>query len=436
MEDTRSMRMMEDIESVYEDYYEGDEGEPIIMEECPSAENDSMEVLEDEFSIELGLGYPDKPEKFLESASSGAVAKCSYVARYHINRGQGAMKYQPVSCSRILNRKACEELRLRRGTPRLKFCFDMLLEPRCKAVNRKVMTVPSIGCPKLLSDVEFCKELLWAAHAEERPTFLVVHESEAKSYVKYLGEAMAQLGVGIVAWRSDQAIAGFGISRLAAQQAGLYYGERGMVVMSDVNVVNKGNLQNGYETDREKNYPFQSTFRYASMGSGAGTPSHQWNMQSASDGSGKQVGKMDVVKTEGGAKRPLEQVIIIGDELMYDPCFITSSEDSDVTDTFVAEENLSRRRGNVTHKTFRVKQKTIEKVSLGTEYWSNAYEKMRDEYLSTLTWEDEVKIEYQGEVVSVGKLSKEFEEEYGVPAVRIRSLMIEKILLKYKERAI
>ncbi|WP_085611926.1 MULTISPECIES: hypothetical protein [unclassified Pseudomonas] len=439
MEMDQSSMMEEDIQAASGIYDEDDEhfAEHMIMQECP------IEIFDHTFSVALGLGYPQLPAKLSDFKKGDAVAYCSFVYRYHDNGGKGAMKYQPVGCSNIYLPAQCEELRQRRGRAKVKFKFEMLLKPGCNDVHRKVMAVPTIGCPALLKDINFCRALLWAAHAEERPTFLVVHGAEAKCYMDNVGDVMEKLNVGIVSWTCDQPIAGFGVSRLAAQQAGLHYSHRGIVVMSDVNVVNTGNLQSGYETDREDKLPFKSTYRYSSMGSGSGVPVYKWRDPVVADEveDGAQVGMMvEAKKSEGGGGRPLEQVIMISDELMYDPCFITSSEDSDVTATFVAEERSWRSRGRIDHKTFRVKSRTIEKVDMGNVFLTQAYGKLRDDYLATLTWEDDVKIEYYEDekirTTTVGTLAKEFADKHKISALHIRSLIIEKILLKYKEQAL
>jgi hypothetical protein len=405
--DTSANVVQRDGEAVADDYGEDmQEDDPSLVKQC-----------------HIGLDYP---QPSLGLSWNKPVAVCSYVFRYHDNDGKGAMKYQPVSCSKILLPDHCDELRRRRGHGAIQFHFEMKLEPGCKNHERKVMTVPTIGCPGMLTQLDFCKSLLWAAHASERPTVLVVHADEADVYMQLVRDKMEACGVGIVAWRSTPAVYGFGVSRLAAQQLGQYWGERSEVVMCDVNVANLNKLESGYESDREDKVrkAVRSTTLYMSAGQGAGTPSRAW-----------EEGGLKKRRAEGGKGRPLEQVVTVGDELLYDPCFITSSEDGDMTAGFLDEENRMRQKGAVSSSSFRGTPK-IEKVELGPVYLADAYGKARDAYLKSLDWEDRVLIVYREDkkerTVTVGALAAEFAETHGLNADHIRSLIIEKILLQHK----
>jgi hypothetical protein len=388
------------------------------------------DMQEDEVSTvrrcRIGLDYP---QPALTLSWNEPVAVCSFVYRYHDNGGKGALKYQPVTCSKILLPAHCDELRRRRGHGAVKFHFDMRLAPGCTDFQRKVMTVPSIGCPKLLTDIKFCKKLLWAAHAQGRPTLLVVHESEVDFYMTHVKETMGLCGVGIVAWRSNPGVLGFGVSRLAAQQLGQCWGNRGEVVMSDVNVVDARTLESGYDSDKEEKArkSVRSTTLYLAAGQGAGTPRKTWDD-----------GVMSSRKAEGGAGRPLEQVVTVGDELLYDPCFITSSEDADMTAAFLDEENRMRTRGSVSTKTFRGTPE-IEKVDIGSnpdDFLTDAYAKARDDYVKKLDWENAVLVRYRQDdaehTVTIGDLAESFAKAHGLNAEQIRSLIVEKVLLKRK----
>lgn len=121
-------------------------------------DDQSVEIMAvQECSLRLGFDYPAESNP----SGEGPVAVCSFVHRFHDNSGRGAMKYQPVDCSEILESARCNELRRRRGIGTINFGFETKLAPLCQDYNRKVMTVPSIGCPKLLGDINFCERLLW-----------------------------------------------------------------------------------------------------------------------------------------------------------------------------------------------------------------------------------------------------------------------------------
>lgn len=304
---------------------------------------------------EVDLAYPrHEPGQ----ASALPVATCSYHYRYANTAGAGGLKYQPVKCSAIHQADRCQVLRQQRGGGgRLQLRFDLVLPPGCRDFRHKVMVVPTIGCPERLAKVDFCRKLLWAARAAGRPTFLSVHLSEAAHYLETVGDTMRALGVGIVAWECDQGVLGFGASRLAAQQFGrLCGGRRTEVVMCDVNVVepNRRSTRSGYGTDDEDGtYQSKRTgvLFYAS-GSGTGVPRYGWNGTQLTEQPGE----------KGGSGRPLEQLVVVDSGTCYDPCFVMSSEDANLTDAFLSREQQLRPRASV--KTFRAGL-DIRKVEMG-----------------------------------------------------------------------
>jgi hypothetical protein len=433
--------------------------------------------------IMVSLGYSalgPAPKKFL----AAPVADCSYVLYFNKYKGRGAMKYSPVDCNRVLDLASCEYLRALRGYGKIQFNFEMILSSGCTAFDRKILTVPSIGCPKLLANKKFCEQLLWAANARERPTYLVVHAMEAEVYLYRLGGLLAELGVGIITWSCEQPVLGFGVSRLAAQEIGLSYGRRrSKMVMSDVNVTAMNNLKDGYASDKEgtvtKDVKSQSL--YLAAGLGSGVPLVAWTGEALKKNSNKQ----------GEDGRPLEQVVTVGDWLQYDPCFIASSEDADMTQAFLHQENVLRSR-DIGKNAFR-RTRYIVKVDLATGLpektigpvldqlerellahhasasqgdgggdkalaeddveadsvddidpasaeeatedpdHTNAYRLARDQYLRSLSWEDGVPIYYMGSATTAGELAKSLADQHGLNPLVIRSCIIEKILLSYKD---
>lgn len=242
------------------------------------------------------VGYdPSLKEKSDLPIDEIFIATCSFNTRFDMFKGGGALKYDPITVGLVKNKEyfqkaynVIQEIRLRRCPKYVKFEFSVELKPNPNesALNRKIMVVPSVGCPKSLTNSVFVGNLLWAAQAKERPTILVVHASEAETYRKYLEKILTEYGVGLVSWKCDSKVKGFGISRLAAQQIAYKYSELGAAVLCDVNVVNSKDVAKGYESEEEedkqtgkiirnvypKAYPIRGTGFYAGSGFGNGIP--------------------------------------------------------------------------------------------------------------------------------------------------------------------
>lgn len=410
-------------------------------------------------SLTIGLGYPPINKSLLAPpiqyptfpfliSRDNPIAKCSFQVRYHKNKGQGALKYDPVICSRIHDEASCMRLRELRGWGQLSFHFCLALSPKCPDFNRKIMVVPSVGCPNVLSKNSFVKRFLWATEAKTRPVVLLVHESEVGVYVKNVSGVLAEFGVGIVVWRCTSPVLGFGISRLAAQQCRcLFSDSRFDVILCDVNVAASSEIPKpkkklslipsktvdmGYTSDDEDftGWKNSTTFVYMSSGFGTGIPTLEFEGET-----------MPLKKTKaakGGEGRPVEQVVVVGDdELLYDPCFITSSEDADMTAG--VEYELSFIPSKVSERLTLKSDSRIDKVDIAPYgNYTNAYMELRNLYLQSLRHEDATVIEYYEKEktcnVTVGELAGKIAKAYGLDRVVIRSLIIEKILLEYKVR--
>lgn len=407
-------------------------------------------------SLKIGMGYPPILKSlsgppiqystfpFMVSRET-PIAKCSFHFRYHDNRGQGALKYDPVMCSRIYDENSCMRLRELRGWGNLSFQFHLAIAPGCSKFERKIMVVPSIGCPKALGDESVAKLFLWAKEAKKRPVVLLVHESEVEDYVNIVGKVLAELDVGIVAWRCDSPVVGFGISRLAAQQCRCLFPGSGFdVILCDVNVVASSEIpkpkrkpkeislktvETGYASDDEDYVGWKrcTTLVYMSSGKGTGVPTLERDSET---------GTLQKNYKKGGDGRPIEQVVVVGDdELLYDPCFITSSEDADMTAgvEYALSFMPSKDSKNLTRKSdARIDKMDISKFG----NHSKAYIELRNIYLKSLRHEDAIVVEYYKDEtttnVTVGDLARSFAELHKLDPLVIRSLIIEKILLEYK----
>ncbi|AGC44916.1 hypothetical protein MYSTI_03610 [Myxococcus stipitatus DSM 14675] len=384
----------------------------------------------------------DYPLGGIQPLSDSPIATCSFHYRYHDNEGRGALKYDPVGCSETLNAETCEELRRRRGGGSVSFTFLPLLLPIDRSLeqdprlDRKVLTIPSVGCPRMLTDRDFVGKLVWAARAATRPTMLVVHASEAATYMKHLADILEEFQVGLVAWRCLEPVVGFGMSRLAAQTYGQLLGNRTDVVLCDVNVLDSDALPDGYDSDNEESFGVKSQQRYTGAGLGSGIARFDY----------LPTGQLKKTKAQpGGATRPIEQVVTVSHGMLYDPCFITSSEDADLTQRFLDKEVRAGAKASVTSVSYKWGKNRIEKVAIEARgFLCTQYMKLRDSYLRTLVHEDAILITYRKSIVvrrkkqmvnrrvTVGELATEFARELRLEQPVIRSLIIEKILLRYK----
>jgi hypothetical protein len=138
----------------------------------------------------------------------------------------------------------------------------------------------------------------------------------------------------------------------------------------------------------------------------------------------------------GGEGRPIEQVVVVGnDELLYDPCFIASSEDADMTAGVNYEISLGWSEDP--DKLVRKSDAPIDKVEFAADgNFTTAYMDLRTRYLKSLAHEDAIVVEYnkdkETKLVTVGALAREIADLHHLDQLLIRSLIIEKILLAYK----
>lgn len=357
--------------------------------------------------VDLGLGYVDVDDA--PDDEKTPIARIYISGRYIEFLGVGGLKYGAVDCSEIYKQDACEFIRKQRGHGNIKFAFEMCLERHLpeQVEEQKVMVVPTVGCPKALNTVERCRTLLWGANGRARPTFLIVHHLEAKVYLRELERILQELGVGIISWTTERPIYGFGVSRLAAHAAGECFGNSGTVIMCDVNVLNSTDLDKGYATEPDDILPENSKFKlvqssamYVSVGRGSGIPLKQFD--------GDSLVKIPRAKA-GSDARPIEQVVIVGDELRFDPCFIMSSEDFDLSEAFLedqrsfpAADGSARNLGFPSYK-FEFK---IEKVAIGGGGHTNDYFIERSNYLIGLSEEDDYLVRIPKEVEEGKKKSK------------------------------
>lgn len=380
------------------------------------------------------------------------IATLSFNYRYHDNAGKGALKYDPVSgpTSASMDLGAVDHLRTARGSfAEPKFNFVTAIPSGCANIGRKIIVVPSVGCPEFLTNIQAVMHLQWAANAHDRPTFLFVPLSELETYHTKLGDILKQIGVGLVGWSSAAGLLGFGASRLAAQHFAFSIdGSRREAVMCDVNAVASKEVAEGYDTGEEEDGVDRSIKavkgkgKYSAAGFGTGVP---WYDYDAEEDELTRTGA-----SRGGDTRPVEQVVIVGHELLYDPSFITSSEDADLTNALLTQE-APLHEESIDSSTFKYRRGKsgvhIEKVAMDSKSLSGAaYMRQRAELLEKLADENHILIRYRKSegpkgrkkmverVLPIGELAQQIADEHSLNQGEIRSLIIEKIILEGKQR--
>ncbi|MEL6538707.1 MAG: hypothetical protein AAFQ98_25030 [Bacteroidota bacterium] len=303
------------------------------------------------------------------------------------------------------------------------------------------MMVPSVGCPEFLTNRAAVGHLQWAVHAQERPTILLVPASELQTYIDQAGRVLQYYGVGLASWESNTGLLGFGASRRAAQAyAESLNGKREEVVLCDVNAVESQDVADGYDTGDEKDgdhslRAVRGPLKYSAAGMATGIPWYDYEEEK------------DKLKSrgasKGGATRPIEQVVIVGFRMPYDPSFITSSEDADLTQTLLSQETALHQEA-ITAATFKHKAR-IRKVHLGSSYLAgNRYMDQRAQLLQQLDYEDNIQVIYRkkwgndekvtGRQMSLRDLARRIARSVNQDYRVIRSLILEKIILEAKRR--
>lgn len=445
---------------------------------------------------------PKKDHPIPPGLSSTAIGSCSINYRYVENNGWlGALKYDPVSDAKAFKGPAAgvlQHIRDKRCGRYVRLKFKIVIHPGCTDFKHKIMAVPSVDCPSLLTNENFLRNLLWVAKASERPTFLVVHTSEVKCYQDNIGKILERLKVGLVSWECKEPVLGFGVSRLAAQQFAYILGENPKVILCDVGVIDRAKTLEmnrkidekkvlyGYSTDEEnkRKYAekFKSPYYYMGIGPGKGNPAYLYTTSTTKNAADKN-GLKKLNKPDAGPGRPIEQLVIVNNKTLYDPCFITSSEDMDLSQQIVYLENYMRGKDQLHYKSFKGgfnidkmetgKFEKDKKEMPGQSLSMSAYRTERNKYLKTLVHENDLTIHlrYSSESkeedyvrnlekhlakegltradnvnapddkmieipITVGKLAKIIKNmirsESEDKEVEIRSLIIEKVLLSFK----
>ncbi|YCO04752.1 hypothetical protein ACB087_14685 [Vibrio sp. VNB-15] len=389
--------------------------------------------------------------KNLTSPDEPAEALIRFNYRYVVNDNTGALKYEPISVDQILNNyDELERVYYRRqihdprpiqtrqqshqSTLPSASHFEVKMEPQ--STTGTVLVVPSVGMPKEFKIKEKLEELYWFKEGNDRPVYLFVHQSELNLYHEQMGTQLQAAGVGLVGWAFESGTVGFGATRKAVVDF-CKLNQLKKVTMMDCNVLmSEMDLISAAEeaTSEVKD----DTTLYISLGVTSGDTYEK--------GSKAPKGLLN----EGAVKgRPIEQFTMLNRNVLFDPAFISSSEDIDVSNDMKFFNSINQQK-SIALKDLKLHQKL--KAELASQYprinklrlspTSQVYNDQFKAHLTQISEKEqdmviEVKTGTESNVqkhkVTVKALSDFLAEKLGKDALRIQSLIIEKMLVKYKD---
>lgn len=316
--------------------------------------------------------------------------------------------------------------------------------PTLKKDRKKVMVVLSTGCPEQLSDFNLMQRLLWAHAAGIRRTYMLVHSSELDIYRTKVKSLLDRLDVGLVSWNAGDVV-GFGMSRRAAQELASKIAGDIECFLCDHNVLHSAEIIENCKTDSEEDseeetVPGTEAAHLCGMGTGQSKALSVARRFAQVDLSLSNSGLESPVRPSNAGSltgRPIEQVVKVHPKFPYDPCFITGSEDRDLTVRFLL--------GKTEMEIIRSKKSSpIKKIAFSNNA-STKYEGCLIKYLNQLgEFENQLSLTYERSCkelgfdsahayVTLSELSSHLARVFQRPELRLRSLIIEKFLLTYKE---
>ncbi|MPY23959.1 hypothetical protein [Shewanella sp. YLB-07] len=382
-----------------------------------------------------------------------ASVRFSY--RYVTSNNTGGLKYDPAIVDKLLaneyNSDKLEDVyygrqvhdsntstiadRTRSKQPEALTKCIMKISPNKQAGTPLI--VASVGMPKEFKNDRGLEKLYWYNQSDSRPVYLFVHKSEVNLYEVTMGEILRKKGIGLVSWEYPSGQVGFGATRKAAVD---YSADKGFnkVIMMDHNVA-------------DSQYDLISMAEDATSEIGDGSALYIGLGASSSTLSARPV-KAHLTKKIIG--RPIEQLTMLNDKVQFDPAFIASSEDMDLTKDMLFFNSLNQEE-LISSSYLKLQDKNtgaypkILKVPLSAT--SRDYIQLVDDLLKKLSEEEKdivIQVKsgvnaseknYVGEEVSqkehfvtIGTLADFISDRLGKDKSRIQSIIVEKMLLQYK----
>ncbi len=390
---------------------------------------------------ENDLAIQDRPPE--------ALIRFNY--RYVVNDNTGALKYEPVTVDQVLNNYdelECVYYRRQINDPspmqtrqqsrdsasESMSQFDIKIPPQSNSGT--ALMVPSVGMPEEFKSKEKLQELYWYTEGMSRPVYLFVHQSELNLYQEQMGTLLQAAGVGLVGWSFESGTVGFGATRKAVVDF-CKLNHLKKITMMDCNVLmSEMDLISAAEeaTSEVKD----DTTLYIALGVTSG------------DTYEKGAKAPNSLLNEGAVKgRPIEQFTMLNRNVLFDPAFISSSEDIDVSNEMKFFNSIDQQK-SIALKDLKLHQKLDDELEsqyprinkLRLKATSNVYNDKFKAHLTQISENEKnlviqvktgTKPNVQKHNVTVQVFSEYIASTLGKDPLRIQSLVIEKMLVKYKD---
>ncbi len=269
-----------------------------------------------------------------------------------------------------------------------------------------------------------------------RPVYLFVHQSELNLYQEQMGTLLQAAGVGLVGWSFESGTVGFGATRKAVVDF-CKLNHLKKITMMDCNVLmSEMDLISAAEeaTSEVKD----DTTLYIALGVTSG------------DTYEKGTKAPNSLLNEGAVKgRPIEQFTMLNRNVLFDPAFISSSEDIDVSNEMKFFNSIDQQK-SIALKDLKLHQKLDDELEsqyprinkLRLKATSNVYNDKFKAHLTQISENEKnlviqvktgTKPNVQKHNVTVQVFSEYIASTLGKDPLRIQSLVIEKMLVKYKD---
>ncbi|UTZ27598.1 hypothetical protein HB761_13065 [Vibrio campbellii] len=397
--------------------------------------------------------YVNSGELEVKNKRPEALIRFNY--RYVVSDNTGALKYEPAVVDQILNRsRELERVYYRRQindqSPRqtrqqsqnaslpTASHFEERIAPQSSTGT--ALIVPSVGMPQQFLIKEKLQELYWYTEGTSRPVYLFVHQSELALYDEQMGAYLRDAGVGLVGWEFESGTVGFGATRKAVVDF-CKQNQFKKVTMMDCNVL-MSDMDLISAAEQATSKVKDDTTLYFSLGSTSGDTYEK----------GSEAPKQTMVESDNVRGRPIEQFTMLNTNVLFDPAFISSSEDIDVSNDMKFFESINKDK-SIEFKELKLKLQDAQKIQyprinkLRLNATSDIYnEKFKEHLTQIANKEKDLVVQVQTDMgkgtekkfhnVTIQTLSEFIAQKLGKDALRIQSLIIEKILVKYKNMSI
>jgi hypothetical protein len=251
-----------------------------------------------------------------------------------------------------------------------------------------------------------------------------------------MGAYLRDAGVGLVGWEFESGTVGFGATRKAVVDF-CKQNQFKKVTMMDCNVL-MSDMDLISAAEQATSKVKDDTTLYFSLGSTSGDTYEK----------GSKAPKKTTVESDSVKGRPIEQFTMLNTNVLFDPAFISSSEDIDVSNDMKFFESINKEE-SIAFKELKLKLQDAQKIQyprinkLRLNATSEIYNEKFKEHLTQISnKEKDLVVQVKTDMgkgtepkfhnVTIQTLSEFIAQKLGKDALRIQSLIIEKMLVKYK----